>query len=138
MRTAAVRRAMRPPLSRAAACRFTLPASASMCPGWLVNILKLPCQAEAKYNEALAVKGEHVDALQYLGSLEMERAKLAAGINVGTRCVEFSIGARLVGAVTPGHVAVCAAPLLAGAGCCRPMPDTVVQSFGCGLPTDWL
>ena len=44
-----------------------------------------PCQAEAKYNEALAVKGEHVDALQYLGSLEMERAKLAAGINVGTR-----------------------------------------------------
>ena len=32
------------------------------------------------------MKGEHVDALQYLGSLEMERAKLAAGINVGTRC----------------------------------------------------
>ena len=26
---------------------------------------------------------------------EMERAKLAAGINVGTRCVGFSIGARL-------------------------------------------
>jgi tetratricopeptide (TPR) repeat protein len=42
-------------------------------------------KAEAKYNEALAVKGEHVDALQYLGSLEMERAKLAAGINLGTR-----------------------------------------------------
>jgi chemotaxis protein histidine kinase CheA len=42
-------------------------------------------KAEAKYNEALGVKGEHVDALQYLASLEMERAKLAAGINVGNR-----------------------------------------------------
>ena len=43
-------------------------------------------QAEAKYGEALAVKGEHVDTLQYLASLEMERAKLAAGLNVGARC----------------------------------------------------
>lgn len=42
-------------------------------------------KAEAKYNEALAVKGEHVEALQYLASLEMERAKLAAGLNVGAR-----------------------------------------------------
>ena len=45
-----------------------------------------PHQAEDKYNEALAVKGEHVDVLQYLANLEMERAKLAAGINVGSRC----------------------------------------------------
>jgi hypothetical protein len=58
----------------------------------ILNRIKfLPDQAEAKYNEALAVKGEHVDALQYLGSLEMERAKLAAGINVGTRCVGFGV-----------------------------------------------
>lgn len=42
-------------------------------------------QAEGKYNEALGVKGEHVEALQYLASLEMERAKLAAGLNVGAR-----------------------------------------------------
>mmetsp|Transcript_14445 Transcript_14445/g.43688 ORF Transcript_14445/g.43688 Transcript_14445/m.43688 type:complete len:721 (-) Transcript_14445:878-3040(-) len=42
-------------------------------------------QAEKKYNEALAVKGEHVDTLQYLASLEMDRAKLAAGLNVGAR-----------------------------------------------------
>ncbi len=48
-------------------------------------------QAEAKYNEGLAVKGEHVDALQYLASLEMERAKLAAGINVGNRCIVCSL-----------------------------------------------
>lgn len=48
-------------------------------------------QAEAKYNEALAVKGEHVDALQYFANLEMERAKLAAGINVGNRCVDCSL-----------------------------------------------
>lgn len=31
------------------------------------------------------MKGEHVDALQYLASLEMDRAKLAAGVNIGTR-----------------------------------------------------
>lgn len=33
------------------------------------------------------MKGEHVDTLQYLASLEMDRAKLAAGLNVGARCV---------------------------------------------------
>ncbi len=57
-------------------------------------------QAEAKYNEALAVKGEHVDALQYLASLEMERAKLAAGINVGNRWVSDSVLSNASGFVT--------------------------------------
>lgn len=60
-------------------CLHNVELGLFLCPAFVV------AQAEGKYNEALKVKGEHVEALQYLASLEMERAKLAAGLNVGAR-----------------------------------------------------